>query len=277
MTAPTDESGPSGKKLNCWQVMMCGREIGGNKVSELGVCPAADDDSFDGINDGKCGGRICWAVAGTLCGGCTQGTFREKRSSCLDCDFYCMVQEQEGLTERKTKFLQFLQAEDRSPFFEKMTYLHVKAGQRFVVQGRVEDTAYIIHRGSCLVIVEKDGELHPVDHYGEGEIVGGLGILTGEPRRAHVEAETEMDLWVMTRGQFEEIAEKDPDLLNFITELVADRLDSRRPDRLSNHRQVCGHGYYWTGGIQHRLQRTPPGARASGGYQNDAPRLGVVS
>jgi hypothetical protein len=41
--------------------------------------------------------------------------------------------------------------------------------------------AYIIQRGSCLVIVEKDGELHPVDHYGEGDIVGGLGILTGEP------------------------------------------------------------------------------------------------
>ena len=93
----------------------------------------------------------------------------------------------------------------------------------------VEDTAYIIQRGSCLVIVEKDGELHPVDHYGEGDIIGGLGILTGEPRRAHVEAETDMDLWVMTKDQFDEIAEKDPDLLDFITELVADRLDSRRP------------------------------------------------
>ena len=68
-----------------------------------------------------------------------------------------------------------------------MTYRHVKAGERFVVQDAVEDTAYIIQRGSCLVIVEKEGELHPVDHYGEGDIVGGLGILTGEPRRAHVE------------------------------------------------------------------------------------------
>ena len=229
MNAPIEKQNSSDKKLNCWEVMMCGREPGGKKVSELGVCSAAADASFHGINDGECGGRICWAVAGTLCGGCTQGTFIEKRSSCLDCDFYCMVQEEEGLADRRTKFLQFLQSEDRSPFFEKMTYLHVKAGQRFVVQGQVEDNAYIIQRGSCLVIVEKDGELHPVDHYGEGEIVGGLGILTGEPRRAHVEAETDMDLWVMTRKQFDEITEKDPDLLNFITELVADRLDSHRP------------------------------------------------
>jgi len=70
---------------------------------------------------------------------------------------------------------------------------------------------------------------YPVDHYGEGDIIGGLGILTGEPRRAHVEADTDMDLWVMTRDQFDEMTEKDPALLDFITELVADRFDSRRP------------------------------------------------
>jgi CRP-like cAMP-binding protein/tRNA A-37 threonylcarbamoyl transferase component Bud32 len=209
--------------------MMCGREQGGKNIAQYGVCPAAADPSFDGINSGKCGGRICWAVAGTFCGGCTQGSFVEKRPSCLDCDFYQMVQDEEGMANRQTKFLQFIVEEGRSPFFEKMTYRHVKAGERFVFQDAVEDTAYIIQRGSCLVIVEKDGELHPVDHYGEGDIIGGLGILTGEPRRAHVEAETDMDLWVMTRDQFDEMTEKDPALLDFITELVADRLDSRRP------------------------------------------------
>jgi len=225
----------SGKKspqkdlLNCWEVMMCGREKGGKNATKYGVCPAAADQSFDGINSGKCGGRICWAVAGTFCGGCTQGSFVDKRSSCQNCDFYHMVQEEEGMANRQTKFLQFLVQENRSPFFDKMTYRHVQAGERFVVQDAVEDTAYIIQRGSCLVIVEKDGELHPVDHYGEGDIIGGLGILTGEPRRAHVEAETDMDLWVLTKDQFNEMTEKDPDLLDFITELVADRLDSRRP------------------------------------------------
>jgi len=216
-------------KLNCWEVMQCGREQGGKTAAEFGVCPAAGDRSWDGINSGKCGGRICWAVAGTFCDGCTQESYVEKRPSCIDCDFYQMVQDEEGMADRQTKFLQFIGQENRSPFFDKMTYRHIKAGERFVVQGTVEDSAYIIQRGSCLVIVEKNGELHPVDHYGEGDIIGGLGILTGEPRRAHVEAETDMDLWIMTKAQFDEIADKDPDLLDFITELVADRLDSRRP------------------------------------------------
>jgi CRP-like cAMP-binding protein len=220
---------PQKDLLNCWEVMMCGREKGGKNSAKDGVCPAAADQSFDGINSGKCGGRFCWAVAGTFCDGCVQGSFADKRPSCLNCDFYHMVQEEEGLANRQTKFLQFLVQENRSPFFDKMTCRHVQAGERFVVQDAVEDMAYIIQRGSCLVIVEKDGELHPVDHYGEGDIVGGLGILTGEPRRAHVEAETNLDLWVMTKDQFDEMTEKDPDLLDFITELIADRLDSRRP------------------------------------------------
>ena len=217
------------KKSNCWDVMMCGRERGGKNVDEHGVCPAAADQSYDGINSGTCGGRICWAVAGTFCGGCEQGSFVEKRASCLSCDFYQMVQEEEGAADRQTKFLQFVVQENRSPFFNKMTCRHVKSGERFVVQNAIEDTAYIIQSGSCLVIVEQNGELIPADHYGAGDIVGGLGILTGEPRRAHVEAETDMDLWVMTKNQFDEMTKKDPDLLEFITELVADRLDSRRP------------------------------------------------
>jgi tRNA A-37 threonylcarbamoyl transferase component Bud32 len=227
----TDSQKPDSKKtkLNCWEVMNCGREAGGEKALESGTCPAAADKSFDGINSGKCGGRICWAVTGTLCGDCQQGSFTEKRSSCLECGFFQMVQEEEGVADRQTKFLQFINREEPSPLLEKMSFRHVRAGVRFVVQGEVENTAYIIQSGSCLVIVEKDGELYPVDHYGEGDIVGGLGILTGEPRRAHVEAETDMGLWVMTREQFDEISDQDPDLLNFITEIVADRLDSRRP------------------------------------------------
>jgi tRNA A-37 threonylcarbamoyl transferase component Bud32 len=209
--------------------MACGREPGGAKAAAFGVCPAAVDRSFDGINGGACAGRICWAVAGTFCDGRVEGSFAEKRPSCLNCDFYRRVQQQKQAASARPGFLQFIESQDRSPFFDRMTRMRVKAGERFVVQGAVEDRAYIIQKGACLVIVEKDGELHPVDHYGPGDVVGGLGILTGEPRRAHVEAETDMELWVMTRAQFDAFTEKDPDLLDFITELVADRFDSRRP------------------------------------------------
>jgi hypothetical protein len=83
-------------KENCWEVKNCGREAGGKNVSELGVCSAATDKSADGLNGGKNGGRICWAVAGTFCEGKKQGTFAEKRISCMGCNFYKKVAEEEG-------------------------------------------------------------------------------------------------------------------------------------------------------------------------------------
>jgi hypothetical protein len=40
------------KRLNCWEFKKCGREPGGHKVEELGVCPATTDKEFNGVNKG---------------------------------------------------------------------------------------------------------------------------------------------------------------------------------------------------------------------------------
>jgi serine/threonine protein kinase len=209
--------------------MKCGREPKGVNVDELGICPAPTDISFDGINRGKNAGRICWAVAGTFCGGIAQGSFAEKRASCISCDFFKNVQVEAGTSDVHKKFLHFLSDGEKSPLLKGMTYRHLKAGERFITQGEIGEAAYIIQRGSCLVLVEKGGDLHPVGHRGEGDIVGELTILTGEPQNAHVEAQTDMDVWVLNKTQFDDLSKREPEVLDFLTELVADRFDSKRP------------------------------------------------
>ena len=77
--------------MNCWEFKKCGRETNGSKVAELGVCPAATDVKSNGVNEGVNAGRNCWQIAGTLCGGSVQGTFAEKESTCLSCDFFKKV------------------------------------------------------------------------------------------------------------------------------------------------------------------------------------------
>lgn len=42
-------------KMNCWQVKECGREVGGAKADELGVCPGATESRMQGINGGDVG------------------------------------------------------------------------------------------------------------------------------------------------------------------------------------------------------------------------------
>lgn len=83
-------------KKNCWEVKQCGREPGGNNIDTLGVCPAAQDVSSDGMNGGKNGGRICWAISGTFCKGEVQGIFAMKIESCLHCEVFKAISEEEG-------------------------------------------------------------------------------------------------------------------------------------------------------------------------------------
>ncbi len=64
-------------KQNCWEFKNCGRQKGGAKEKELGLCSAFPDH-----------GRDCWSVAGTLCGGKVQGTAAEKLGNCRLCEFY---------------------------------------------------------------------------------------------------------------------------------------------------------------------------------------------
>ena len=62
---------------DCWEVKKCGRIPGGDKEKELGICPAYPN-----------GGKICWRIAGTFCGGKVQGFAAQKLKSCTKCEVY---------------------------------------------------------------------------------------------------------------------------------------------------------------------------------------------
>lgn len=64
-------------RLNCWEFMNCGREVGGSKAHEFGVCPAYPAH-----------GWRCARIVGTLCGGEVQGSFARKFGNCRKCPFY---------------------------------------------------------------------------------------------------------------------------------------------------------------------------------------------
>ena len=83
-------------KLNCWEVERCNRQPGGENCEELGTCPASLASKVDGVNHGFMGGRVCWAIAGTLCEGQAQGSFACKLETCMKCSFFKRVRNEEG-------------------------------------------------------------------------------------------------------------------------------------------------------------------------------------
>jgi hypothetical protein len=101
--------------------MGCKRQPGGAKAANNGTCIAAIDSSYNGINSGENAGRICWAVAGTCCGGEVQGTFAEKRDSCTSCPFYRFVQEEEGTSSSAHKILNYFSEDEQKFLASKVT------------------------------------------------------------------------------------------------------------------------------------------------------------
>jgi len=88
-------------RVNCWDIVRCGREPNGPNVVTEGVCPAALEVSADGVNNGSKGGRICWAISGTFCGRQARGSEATRLVSCFSCDFFARVLEEEGLANFK--------------------------------------------------------------------------------------------------------------------------------------------------------------------------------
>ena len=59
-------------------------------------CPVCKEDRLNGVHDGLNGGRACWTISHTQCGGAKQGKFGDKFKNCQECDFYNMVRTEEG-------------------------------------------------------------------------------------------------------------------------------------------------------------------------------------
>jgi eukaryotic-like serine/threonine-protein kinase len=116
-----------------------------------------------------------------------------------------------------------------------MAPLTVRAGDRFIHQGEEADCLYLIEEGSCVVSLEKDGATTAVARRKAGDLIGEMAILTGENRTAHVEAETRMSLWRMSRVEFDELSRTYPSVRRFVTELVTKRVTD---SKFAPHRTI---------------------------------------
>lgn len=89
------------RRVNCWEIIKCGREPGGKRVDSQGPCPAALDDVSNGVNGGARGGRVCWAISGTFCGMKVEGDAAARLLSCFGCNSFSQVLQEEGLAQFK--------------------------------------------------------------------------------------------------------------------------------------------------------------------------------
>lgn len=83
-------------KINCWEFMGCGLHVSSSSTdSQYPVCPAYTEKRFNGVHGGKNAGRVCWLVSNTMCNSSIQGACEQKYPTCMTCDFYRYVMDEE--------------------------------------------------------------------------------------------------------------------------------------------------------------------------------------
>lgn len=111
---------------------------------------------------------------------------------------------------------------------DALTKATFPAGKRIVHQGTNGDRLFILHKGSCIVNLEKNQELHSIVRLKTGDVFGEMALITGDYRSAHIDAETEVTVWTLDRNDFERICDGCPELIEYLTDLATERLCSRR-------------------------------------------------
>ncbi len=98
-------------------------------------------------------------------------------------------------------------------------------GEHLIIKGDAGTSMYVIHSGTASVFITGDAEdLKLTAHLGPGDILGEMALLTGAPRSADVLAESDVVALVFERETLQPFLHAHPALANFLTELVAIRI-----------------------------------------------------
>ncbi len=125
------------------------------------------------------------------------------------------------------KFFKLLPEDTRELVFSRMHTITFSSGERVIHQGDRGDAVYLIEKGTCDIVIQKDdGERFQVAERGAGEMVGEMALITDEPRQADVIAKENLKLWKLEREHFVALVREHHDLQEFLTELVATRLET---------------------------------------------------
>jgi CRP-like cAMP-binding protein len=111
-------------------------------------------------------------------------------------------------------------AQERRRLERLGTRLVVPAGRRLVTAGDLGRQVIIVLSGTATCSV---GETD-VAHFGPGDFFGEIATLDGGPRTASVVADTEMEVLVLTRCEFEAMIKASPEVAHRMLCSLAHRL-----------------------------------------------------
>ncbi len=96
-------------------------------------------------------------------------------------------------------------------------------GEKIVRRGQTGNSMFVIHRGAVNVQIREDGKIKIIRNLREGDFFGEMGLFTGEPRTATVEAETETEVVEISNYCLKPILEDNPELVESFSQIIEER------------------------------------------------------
>jgi len=107
---------------------------------------------------------------------------------------------------------------------ERLRSVHLPAGEALMREGDPADALYLVVSGRLRACVGHGADERAVGEIPRGEVVGELGLLTGEPRSATVRAVRDSHLLKLAQADFMVLVKRRPTVLLGINRLLSRRL-----------------------------------------------------
>lgn len=131
--------------------------------------------------------------------------------------------EQRDATLQNISLFSPLTDDERRDLAARLQVVHYVAGSRLAQQDEVGDCLFIVVKGQAAVWLEAEGSRHLLAELSEGDVIGEMSLMTGEPRRATVTARTDMDCYVLNKAGFQATLQQRPELAEIFAQLLTVR------------------------------------------------------
>lgn len=121
--------------------------------------------------------------------------------------------------------------DERLKLAAKLTFLPYLAGSVITLQGDTGTSLFILTRGEVDVLLEDKGGRRPLATLKPGEVMGEMSVMTGEPRRATLQARSDAECYALNKDDFEDILQSRPELAEAFAQLLAQRSQELRTVR----------------------------------------------
>ena len=124
---------------------------------------------------------------------------------------------------RNIEFFQDIDNDTLNKLEQQMTRLALPAGRALFNEGDDSESLYVVVSGSLEIRNKDPQDNRPLVQIGAGEVVGELGVLTGEPRSASVWTVRDTELIMLSSDAFHRLLEDSPRSIATLARAIARR------------------------------------------------------